>query len=199
MGATSQGIRERHVSRKLRIFLAAVAVMLPLDQITKWLVRDRLRENIDSVDVLPGFFQLVHVENSGAAFGFLNGKSWAMYVFIPFTLVAGGILISMLKDLEDDERFMPLSLGLILAGAIGNFIDRVLFQSVTDFLRVYSNNPELNAWMLEQLGRSAEWPSFNVADIAVVVGVFLFLIHEIFFRKKEEEPTEDEAAQAAEA
>lgn len=187
------------MSRKLRIFLAAVAVLLPLDQITKWLVRDRLRENIDSVDVLPGFFQLVHVENSGAAFGFLNGKSWAMYVFIPFTLIAGGILISMLKDLEDDERFMPLSLGLILAGAIGNFIDRVLFQSVTDFLRVYSNNPELNAWMLEQLGRSAEWPSFNVADIAVVVGVFLFLIHEIFFRKKEEEPTEDPAPEAAEA
>ena len=80
-------------------------------------------------------------------------------------------------------RFMPLALGLILSGAVGNAIDRVHKQAVTDFLRVYTDHPAARRWLLENLG-TAEYPSFNIADIAISVGVVMFLFAEVFLRPK---------------
>jgi signal peptidase II len=128
--------------------------------------------------VIPGFFQIAHVENTGAAFGLLAGYEHAMWVFAVFTLVAMGVLISLFRELPSDSRLMPLALGAILAGALGNAIDRVHKQGVTDFLRFYIDHDAFSAWLIKTFGTN-EYPSFNVADMAICLGVALFLGNEL--------------------
>jgi signal peptidase II len=118
--------------------------------------------------------------------GMLDTFEYRMHVFAVFTVVALVVLGQMLMQLPDDDRFQGLGLGLITSGAIGNAIDRVHKQSVTDFIRVYTDDPELSAWLISTPLRSAEWPSFNVADAAIVVGLGLFVIHWLFLEKDEE-------------
>lgn len=167
--------------RKTGIFVGLTVLLLVLDQLSKWWVRGNIARGSDRIEVIPGFFELVHVENTGAAFGMLSGQSWAMWLFIPFTIIAGLVLVSMLRDLPEDAVLEPLVLASIFGGAMGNFVDRVRVQGVTDFLRVYTEQPAIEAFLVDNLG-SAEWPSFNVADIAIVVGVLLFVVIEIFGR-----------------
>ncbi|MED5370097.1 MAG: signal peptidase II [Myxococcota bacterium] len=170
-----------YAQRKTGLFVGLTALLVVLDQLSKWWVRENIALGSERVEVIPGLFELVHVENTGAAFGMLSGQSWAMWLFIPFTVIAGLVLVSMLRDLPDDVVLEPLVLGSIFGGAMGNFLDRVRVQGVTDFLRVYTEQPDIQAFLLKNLG-SAEWPSFNVADIAIVVGVTCFVAIEIFGR-----------------
>ena len=79
---------------------------------------------------------------------------------------------------------LPLALGLILSGAVGNAIDRVHKQAVTDFLRVYTDHPTARRWLLENLG-TAEYPSFNIADIAINVGAGLLILNAILVGRRE--------------
>lgn len=161
-----------------RVFAVVALVSIVLDQITKIWIRDVFEDGPRSIAVIEGFFDLVHVENSGAAFGLLADYEWAIWVFVPFTLIAVIVLVSLLRECELHERFMPAALSLILGGAIGNFIDRVHKQSVTDFLRFYQDSGGLYDWLVANLG-TAEYPSFNVADISIVVGVGMFVLHEL--------------------
>ncbi len=98
-------------------------------------------------------------------------------------MVAIGVLISLYLEIPATARFMPAALGLILSGAVGNAIDRLHKQAVTDFLRVYTDHPSVRRWLLENLG-TAEYPSFNIADIAISVGVAMFIFAEILLRPK---------------
>ena len=82
------------------------------------------------------------------------------------------------------------ALGLISSGAIGNAIDRAMKQSVTDFIRVYTENPTLKEMLINSPYGSAEWPSFNVADAAIVIGMGMFVIHWLFLEKDEDDDTE---------
>lgn len=184
------------MSRRNVVFALVGLVGLVLDQLTKAWIRQNLEHGRGSIRVIDGFFELVHVENTGAAFGMLSGQWWAIYVFIPFTLIAVGVLISLIRELPDDAIFMPVSLGLILSGAVGNFIDRALYQSVTDFLRFYVDHGALADFLYEQLG-TREWPSFNVADICIVVGVGLFIGWELTVGRNLRKA--EEAAQTPEA
>jgi signal peptidase II len=79
---------------------------------------------------------------------------------------------------------MSTTLGMIMSGAIGNAIDRIHKGTVTDFIRVYSDSPSIKSWLIETFGTN-EWPSFNVADSALVVGIILFLLHYIFLEEEE--------------
>ncbi|MCP4806142.1 MAG: signal peptidase II [Proteobacteria bacterium] len=186
----------RRLSLRNGLFAVVAVVGIVLDQLTKMWVRGNLELGRGRVSVIDGFFEIVHVENTGAAFGMLSDQPWAMYVFIPFTLIAVGVLISLLRELPDEAVFMPVSLGLILAGAIGNFLDRAIYQSVTDFLRFYVESGGLADFLYEQFG-TREWPSFNVADICIVVGVILFIGWELTVGRKLR--AEEEAAEQAEA
>ncbi|MDX1775031.1 MAG: signal peptidase II [Desulfobulbales bacterium] len=139
----------------------AVAVVI-VDQLTKmWIMADfGLHEQ---KTVIPGFFNLVYVTNTGAAFGILAGsKTWlrqAFFIGVSFAaLIAIAIAYSHLKK---QGKIFIYALGLIAGGAVGNLIDRLRFGSVVDFLDFY-------------LG-SYHWPAFNVADSAISVGVGLFL------------------------
>jgi signal peptidase II len=149
---------------KLRVALAAFAIALPLDQLTK-LAIDRNLGYSDRIEIVEGLFYLTHVRNTGAAFGlFADGDPVLRLVFfVAISLAAIGIILSFLVRLAPGDRFPALGLGLILAGAIGNLIDRVARGEVVDFLHV-------------KLWGGYSWPDFNLADSCIVVGVgFLML------------------------
>jgi signal peptidase II len=142
----------------------ALAVIVP-DQITKTLVRT-LIEPWGLIEVIPGFFNISHVMNKGAAFGFLNRTDihWQTWLLIGVSLVAVAFILVLLRKTKADEKFLVIGLGLILGGAIGNLIDRILFSGrVTDFLDFYVG--------------AYHWPSFNLADTGITLGAASAILH----------------------
>lgn len=177
------------------IFALVTVVGIALDQLTKgWIVAnvDLYREEIP---VIPHFLSIVHAQNPGAAMSLLRDFEYRFVVFGLFTFVALWVVADMFRKLPATDRFMSAVLGLILSGAVGNAIDRVRQQYVTDFIRVYTDHPPLRDWLVGTFGTS-EWPTFNVADIALVVGVGLYALHSLFPGK---EPHPDDAGNQAPA
>jgi len=149
----------------------AVAVVI-VDQLTKlWIMTNFALHEQQSI--IPGFFNLVYVTNTGAAFGFLAGsKTWLRQVFfIAVSIVALFVIIYAYGHLKKQARIFVYALGLIAGGAVGNLIDRLRFGSVVDFLDFY-------------LG-SYHWPAFNAADSAITIGVALFLLGTLMQHRKE--------------
>lgn len=185
------------MKRTWSIFAAVAVIGVILDQITKIWIVTNLQYRIDSIDVIPGFFQLVHAQNPGAAFGFMRNMPANVRValFLFFTLIAMGVIIDMVRKLPPKAGpFMPVVLGMIFSGAIGNAIDRIHKATVTDFLRIYTDNPEWVSW-LASYNLPPEYPSFNVADMALVVGVLMFVVHS-FLEKDEADVPELAEAEA---
>jgi signal peptidase II len=171
---------------KFRWFAIWTVVLVVLDQITKIWVVDNIRYRTEEIQLIPGFLSLVHAQNPGAAMGLMNSFEYRMHLFAVFTVVALVVLLQMLWQLPNNDRFQSTGLGLITSGAAGNAIDRVDKQSVTDFVRVYTENPSLRPTLIEWFG-TAEWPSFNVADAAIVVGLGMFMIHFLFLQEDEDD------------
>jgi signal peptidase II len=152
------------MAAKSRFFLVAFAISLALDQLTKnWVVATLAFT--DRVPVIEGFFYLTHVRNPGAAFSlFANAPSEIRApFFIATTLVAIVLILSFFRKLSPGDRLSALALGLILGGAVGNLLDRLIHGAVVDFLRI-------------QLWAGYTWPDFNVADSSIVIGVTLLVI-----------------------
>jgi signal peptidase II len=166
------------MSPKHRLFLGAFLLAVPLDQLTKWWI-SRTLTYADEIPVIDGFFHLTHVRNPGAAFGILatSPEPVRVFFFIGVTLVAIGLILSFFHKLAPGDRFSALSLGLILAGAVGNLIDRVRFGEVVDFLHF-------------RLWGGYEWPDFNLADSFIVVGVLLLVIELLATENESREETE---------
>jgi len=133
--------------------------ILFLDQWTKYLVLQKLPLH-DSVEVIPGFFNLTHVRNTGGAFGIFGGRGGiGSAFFVVVSLVAVGAIIFFFIKLKEDERILILSFSLVLSGALGNLIDRFRHGEVVDFLEFYIS--------------SFHWPAFNIADSAICIGIGL--------------------------
>ena len=138
--------------------LGLAGLIVILDQVTKALVR-RYVPLHDSQTIVPGFFDLTHVQNTGAAFGFLNAVNFP-YKPVVIAGIATAALISIAvfaARLSPHQRLARFGLALILGGALGNLIDRVVAGYVVDFVDVY--------W------RDYHFWAFNVADAAITVGV----------------------------
>ena len=157
--------------RKSCYFLV-VFVLMGLDQLTKALIVRSITLQ-GSREVIPGFFNLTHVRNRGAIFGFLShSDSRILFIFLTLVSVAAlGLVIYYFLKTPVSERLMKISLSLILAGALGNLIDRLFRGHVIDFLDFYVKD-----W---------HWPSFNVADSCITVGAFLLIYILIFKRGPE--------------
>ena len=167
------------LSPKAKAMLLVVPVLVVLDQVTKiWIVRN-LRYGRDEIDVIPGFLSIVHAQNPGAAFGMLTTFEYRMQLFMVFTLVALGVIWSMYRETPRNDWFQSAVLGLLTAGAIGNFIDRAHKQTVTDFIHVYWDREPGRSWLIDVFG-TYHYPSFNVADSSIVVGIGIFLIWFVF-------------------
>ncbi len=148
-----------------------VSIVLVLDQLTKYVVEARIRLH-DVIPVIPGFFNLTHVRNRGAAFGILAGlpSSWRSAFFITVTIVAVAVIAMLIR--KTHERLLVTAFSLIAGGAVGNVIDRVRYGEVVDFIQWYV--------------KSYYWPSFNVADSAISIGVALLAIDILFIKKPQE-------------
>jgi signal peptidase II len=147
----------------------ALAVLL-LDQLSKLAIVHGLQV-YESVTVLKGFFNLVHIRNRGMAFGIMNRPDVDLpfYILLAATIGAVVLLLVWFFTLKQTAGRTILGLSLILGGAIGNLIDRIRFREVIDFLDFYVG--------------PYHWPAFNVADSAITVGTFLVAISLIFHQK----------------
>jgi signal peptidase II len=150
-------------------YIIMIIVLLVADQCTKALIARNIILNT-SKEVIPGFFQIVHIRNKGAIFGFFS-QSGNRYVFLLLTLAslaALSLVVYYFFKAPPDERWLKISLSLIMAGAFGNFIDRVFKGYVIDFLDV-----SVKGW---------HWPSFNVADSCISIGAVLLIFIFLFKR-----------------
>jgi signal peptidase II len=166
------------MATKFKWFLAAFLVALPLDQITKtWIVKNF--HYGERLEVIPGFFELTHVRNPGGAFSFFadGPVEQRMAFFIGSTVIAIVLLIVFLVRHEPEARLSPLALGAILGGAVGNLIDRLVYGEVIDFLEFH-------------LYGGYTWPTFNVADSAIVVGVAVLMV-EIFLQEEPDDGSKE--------
>ena len=151
-------------------WLALSALIVVADQITKYVAVQQLALN-QIVAVTP-FFNLVLVYNAGAAFSFLSDAAgWQRGFFIGIALTASAWIVYLLRRYPHQRRF-ALALSLILAGAVGNVIDRVLHGAVIDFLDFHAYG--------------YHWPAFNVADSAITCGAVL-LVWDAFRPKARDE------------
>lgn len=143
----------------LPMVIIALTVLL-LDQATKALVR-RFVAHIGMIEVIKGFFEISYVENTGATFGMFSGQN---RIFIVVSFIAIIFMFIYYRQFKD-SLWMRVSLGFLLGGAMGNLVDRIVFQYVIDFIRV-------RYWFLQLRW----WPSYNIADAAVCIGAIMLII-----------------------
>jgi signal peptidase II len=158
---------------KLRYLFVSLAVLV-LDQWTKWLVEVHLPEH-SAQPVIPGFLNLTHVRNTGVAFGLFASEGASTGWFL--TLLGLGALAAVTVYFwfaPTRDRSLLVALALVVGGAVGNLIDRVASGAVTDFIDVYVG--------------SHHWPSFNVADSAISIGIVLMAIDSFRPRHHQEAP-----------
>ena len=160
--------------KRRSIYLVFITVLLTIDQITKAAI-SRSINPYGVRSVIPDFFNLVHVRNKGAIFGFLsNADSAFIFVLLTlFSLAALGLVVFNFIKTPVSEKLMNVSLSPILAGALGNQIDRIMRGYVVDFL-------DFKFW-------DWHWPAFNVADSCISIGAVLLIF--IFFFKRGPECT----------
>lgn len=145
-----------------RPLLIALAVLL-LDRITKWAIAQTIPLE-DAVNIIPDFFRLTHLENTGAAFSLFADSSspFRTALLIAFSVAALAVVSFLLWKDRSVFHSGTLALSLILGGAVGNLWDRAFYGKVTDFLDFYIG--------------VHHWPPFNVADSAIVVGALLLFM-----------------------
>ncbi|KAB2335344.1 signal peptidase II [Cytobacillus gottheilii] len=135
--------------------------VIALDQLTKWLIVKNF-ELGESVEIIEDFLYITSHRNPGAAWGILEGQMWFFYIITVIVII--GIVYYMQKAAKGNH-LLGVSLALMLGGAIGNFIDRVLHQEVVDFVNTYIF--------------SYDFPIFNVADAALCIGVGMLMLQMI--------------------
>jgi signal peptidase II len=161
----------------LYYYLLALFIIV-VDQLTKWLIVSTLELN-ERVPVIGEFFQITSHRNTGAAFGILTGQRW-FFIVITIVIVAG-LVWYIRKTIASGLRLAPLAFSLVLGGAIGNFIDRLLTGEVVDFFKF--------RFQFDWFGSPVDYtfPIFNVADMMIVIGVTLAMIH-VWQDKQESAP-----------
>lgn len=146
--------------RNALVWLWLSLLVLLLDQASKLAVIEQLAAYVDVI-AITGFFNLVHVHNTGAAFSlFADQPGWQRGFFIGVAALAAAVILYLMHKTQG-RRLFSIALALILGGAIGNVIDRILYGHVIDFLDVY-----VGSW---------HWPAFNVADAAISIGAVMLI------------------------
>ena len=149
-------------NRYLHLFLAS-NVLIILDQYTKMWVDAHIPKH-RYIMVIDNFFAITHIRNPGVAFGlFADGPSeFKTYLFIGFSIIAIIAILIFFHQTPPEGKMVRIGLILIFSGAIGNLIDRILYQEVIDFLDFFIG--------------SYHWPAFNIADSCITIGVLLMFM-----------------------
>ena len=162
----------RPMMRRVTAFLIAIGVFA-VDRWSKWLVDNRFGA-FDTWAVIPGFFNIVHSQNPGVAFGILaeNTSHTRTLLLVAMSVAAIFVLAAMLWKIDRQDNLTATGLALIFGGAVGNVWDRVRAGSVTDFLDFYAG--------------SYHWYTFNLADSAICVGAGLLILSMLMSNRKKE-------------
>lgn len=163
------------MKKKYVILFGLSAILIALDQLTKMYIHTHFQLG-DSIPVLPGYFNITYVRNFGAAFGFLaeSHPGFREAFFLAMPPVALIVILLILRSVPDSDWWQILALSSVFGGAIGNYIDRLRFRYVIDFLDFH-------------LQSKYSWPAFNIADSAIVIGVGLLLILMLLEKKEKKE------------
>ncbi len=152
------------MKRKYWILALGAPFWIIVDQYTKYLIRSGFRLS-ETIPVISGYFNITYVRNTGAAFGFMANAdpSFRVPFFLTVPVIALGVILVLIKRLPDSDVKMSTALMLVVSGAIGNLIDRAALGYVVDFLDFH--------WRYQ-----IHFPSFNVADSVICVGVGLMML-----------------------
>ncbi len=142
-------------------------IIVIIDQLTKFFIVKYLPLH-DTVPVVSGLFNIIHIKNPGGAFGLLANLTPGMrtFIFLFISSLAVGLILYFYIKTPVNQAWLAAGFALIFGGAIGNLIDRIRFGVVTDFLDFYISK--------------YHWPAFNVADSAITVGIGIFIVHLLF-------------------
>jgi signal peptidase II len=151
------------------VWLGLSALVLVLDQLTKWMVLARFE--LGQGEAWTSFFNLVRVHNPGAAFSFLSDASgWQRWFFTALGLLAAAFILWLLMR-HSAQRLFAFALSMLLGGALGNVIDRLVHGHVIDFL-------DFHASFLAPMFAHGHFPAFNLADSAITLGAICLLLDE---------------------
>ena len=156
------------------LVVALISVLvIGLDQYTKHLVVTSM-PLYERIELIPGVLDLIHIRNSGIAFGLLKqfGSQYKLAAMLLISAVALVLLAVLVTQVKKHQKLQLLCLSLILGGAVGNLIDRFRLGEVVDFIDAHWRN-------------LYHWPAFNVADSAITVGIVLMLLDELVLKKKQ--------------
>jgi len=158
------------MSRKYWFLILLTPFLVAVDQGSKTVVENSF-SYAARMDVIPGLLNLVYVQNKGMAFGMLNElpKVWRLPLFLGISVLAIVIIGHLFRQTPARAALMPAALALILSGAIGNLLDRFRWGYVVDFIQVHF--------------RQHYWPTFNVADSAITVGIALLVLDTLFTKE----------------
>lgn len=176
---------------KIKLVLLVTTLIVTLDHITKWLIVQYIPYGGDIV-VWPGFFDIVHTRNTGAAFGILSDWDSPLrdVFFYAVGALAFGFLIQYIKSTPITDKITLIGLSLVTGGAIGNISDRIIRGSVVDFLSVhYQHQIKTLTLFGYDMVIPLTWPAFNVADSAICVGVGLLVVQSL--RGESQNPQKD--------
>jgi signal peptidase II len=143
----------------MKTLFVIMTIVIILDQFTKAFAFIWLKGEPEVV-IIPGFLQLRYVTNTGAAFSMLTGRTTMLSIFSSVIIM---VLLIMAVRLRPGELGLRTAIGLILGGAVGNLVDRIRLHEVIDFIDAH--------WLYK-----VHWPTFNIADTAVCIGMFLYLV-----------------------
>jgi signal peptidase II len=163
---------------KYLLLLAISGAIITADQAVKMYIHTHFTLH-EAITVIPNYFNVTYVRNQGAAFGFLaDSHPWFRELFfLSMPPVALIIILAIMRSVQESDRWTIISLSMVFGGAIGNYIDRLRFRYVIDFLDFH-------------ISEVYHWPSFNVADMAIVCGVGILLFLEFTKQKSRQEDVE---------
>jgi signal peptidase II len=146
-----------------RFYILTLLVWI-VDHLTKWVVRSNLDLG-EGLTVIPGMLRLCYVQNTGVAFGLFHQVQsvWKPYVLASMAVVAVVVIVVYSLRVPPDRSLLQAALAITMGGILGNFVDRLVHGYVIDFIELH-------------LQDAFQWPTFNVADTAITVGIVLLLV-----------------------
>lgn len=174
MGVLSAYTRMMERGTRLLVFGAIAGSILVSDQLTKHVLASSIPLG-GGVELVPGFLDLVHTRNPGAAFGI--GSTFGTIFFLAASALALVLILWLTFSPENLELRLLAACALFFGGALGNLVDRIQYGEVIDFLDVHAGN--------------LHWPAFNVADSALTVGAAIFILHFLFSKAGKQEHTKN--------
>ena len=163
-------------------YILITAMVLVLDHLTKYWVSATMDPH-DTIEIVPGYFSLSYVLNSGVAFGlFADIQShWKPYLLAAMAMVAVVVIVLYSRRMPTDRVLLQLALAVTMGGILGNFADRILHGNVVDFIELH-------------LRDAFHWPTFNLADIAITTGIGMLLLDTLRHSNNSEDRDEAGAA-----